>query len=855
MTCTAVSTLKGSPQLPMLPSQPPTTSSGWQALRIIIQTILQQIQGAAGATGVNVIPQQYALFGGSILPPMTATNCTVALDTSTVLFGKGSLKITITGANASVNFGSGFPLSPYSSWLISFFTQASAQVAGSITITTPANTYTTDFTSPTGSGWQRLYDTLNLIADASTSFGVSFAFPNASGQTVWIDGSQMEPWSNVPMGPSPFISTSPALSLDNMPDGSTYLRMPGSNMDVNRRGLIDFTQGGHLGKIIDNIGDGATYGRTLGAGLRAGHAAYTADSGGTIHSIKGVGDTQTLSLDGEIADGLTYLRMPGANMDPARRALIDFTQAGHLGKSLANVPDDSGSSRYAVLAVDTNRRPLIDFTQGAHVGKVLDNIPDGTTYARTVASDLTSNRLDFSKGLLNKQLDNIPDGTTYIRGTASIGTATDLPIQNAFCSEPLNPDSSVPGWIMPTVAGSALYYDTGSPDTGYTQDLVLRTPTTPGALDVNQPAKFACVPGDSVAITARVKAASGVYSGAFINFLSASGGYLVGVNAATTSTSWTTVSAVGVAPAGTAYAQLVFYCSAPVSGQAYAALQWVRASINDVRVAGSGAQVGDQRNLLPILSAGAQAVWQNLSITYTAAAGSPATATISVTAAQILGLLAAGGLVSYNASSASVTGTGGTSPTYYLYYLDPAYSGGTQTLYATTNANDLRGQLGIVYIGSVVVAFPTSGSGSGSGGGGLCVADDMYVRPHRLAGAAQPGDEFDCVDFPTGQGKHVRKLLAVTRGKEQCVRLVAENGCALVCSISTPFDTVDGRELRAPDMLGERVLTDLGLSPLVKITPVGLRNVSRNHLGGVSYAAGELPDRRIYSHNTSTSKP
>ena len=245
MTCTSVSTLKGSPQLPMLPSQPPTTPSGWQAMRIIIQTILQQIQGAAGATGVNVIPQQYALFGGNVLPPMTATNCTVALDTSTVLFGKGSLKITITGANASVNFGSGFPVSPYSAWLISFFTQASAQVAGSITITTPANSYTTDFTSPTGSGWQRLYDTLNLVADASTSFGVSFTFPNASGQTVWIDGTQMEPWSNVPMGPSPFISTSPALSLDNVPDGSSYLRIASthvvSNVAYNFKGVWQST--------------------------------------------------------------------------------------------------------------------------------------------------------------------------------------------------------------------------------------------------------------------------------------------------------------------------------------------------------------------------------------------------------------------------------------------------------------------------------------------------------------------------------------------------------------------------------------------------------------------------------------
>ena len=576
MTCTSVSTLKGSPQLPMLPSQPPTTSSGWQALRIIIQTILQQIQGAAGATGVNVIPQQYALFGASTLPPITATNCTVALDTSTVLFGVGSLKITITGANATVSFGTGFPVSPNASWLISFFTQASAQVAGSITITTPAKTYTTDFTSPTSQGWQRLYDTLNLVADDSTSFGVSFSFPSASGQTVWIDGSQMEPWSNVPMGPSPFISTSGALTVDNLPDGSTYARTLASDQTSNR---------------------------------------------------------------------------------------IDFS------KALLN--------------------------------KQLDNIPDGSTYARTVASDQTSNRIDFSKALLNKELDNIPDGSTYAR--------------------------------------------------------ILGTQLSSGA--------------------------------------------------------------------------------------------------HKLTIAGSGMQIADQRNAAPILTAGAQTVWQNLSITYTAAAGTPATATISVTAAQILGLVAGGGLVSYNASSASVTGTGGTSPTYFLYYIDPAYSGGTQTLYATTTGNDLRQQLGIVYIGSVVVAFPTSGTGGGSGGGGLCVADDMFVRERLRAGEAKPGDVFDCVDLPTGQHRHQRPMLGVTRGTEECVRIVTDRGAALVCSISTPFDTVDGRMLLAPQMLGEEVLTDDGIERVVSVTPVGRRSVSRIHLGGVSYAAGEDPARRIYSHNTATVKP
>jgi hypothetical protein len=276
---------------------------------------------------------------------------------------------------------------------------------------------------------------------------------------------------------------------------------------------------------------------------------------------------------------------------------------------------------------------------------------------------------------------------------------------------------------------------------------------------------------------------------------------------------------------------------------------------NDVRVAGSGAQVGDQLNLHPILTAGAQAVWQNLSITYTAAAGSPATATISVSAAQILGLKHSGGLVSYNASSASVTGAGGTSATYQLYYLDPTGLGGTQTLYATQTGNDLRQQLGIVYIGSVAVTFPTSGSGGGSGGGGLCVTERMFIRRGRRAVDAIAGEIFDCADFPTrGLERFERALLSMDRGESECVHLIADDGCELECSVTTPFDLLDGGEALAPDMLGERVLTDCGIARIVEVLPIGAHKVCRMHFGGISYAAGLHADRRIYSHNT-VSKP
>jgi hypothetical protein len=42
-------------------------------------------------------------------------------------------------------------------------------------------------------------------------------------------------------------------NLDAIADGATYQRMPTANMDANRRGLMDFTQTGHIGKLAANV--------------------------------------------------------------------------------------------------------------------------------------------------------------------------------------------------------------------------------------------------------------------------------------------------------------------------------------------------------------------------------------------------------------------------------------------------------------------------------------------------------------------------------------------------------------------------------------------------------------------------
>ena len=137
----------------------------------------------------------------------------------------------------------------------------------------------------------------------------------------------------------------------------------------------------------------------------------------------------------------------------------------------------------------------------------------------------------------------------------------------------------------------------------------------------------------------------------------------------------------------------------------------------NLTIAGSGQRVGDQRNLPPISSMNLGYKYTG-SVSYSASAGSPATATISVGAGQSL---IGSSSISYNAMTANVTGTGGTSVTYFLYIdetVNTSQWGGSKTLQVTTSGTAIYQSDNRVWLGSVRVTFPSSGSGSGSGGGG-----------------------------------------------------------------------------------------------------------------------------------------
>lgn len=233
-------------------------------------------------------------------------------------------------------------------------------------------------------------------------------------------------------------------------------------------------------------------------------------------------------------------------------------------------------------------------------------------------------------------------------------------------------------------------------------------------------------------------------------------------------------------------------------------------------------------------------------VTYSASAGTPATATISVAAFSII---SGSRTIPYNAMSVGVSHAAGTVQ-YFLYCDDPVAAGGTQTLVATTNGDDVYKNEGRLYIGDVSVTFPASGTTSGGGGRvDSCVCLNMHLAEGLMAGEAELGQIIDVLDLPISDIPFRRAIQGLRAAQMPCVRLTTDGGAVLELSEETPFDLLDRRTAAARDMFGELVVTDHGIERVVSVERIGLRWVARLSVGGVSYAAGRDPKHRIYSHN------
>ena len=269
--------------------------------------------------------------------------------------------------------------------------------------------------------------------------------------------------------------------------------------------------------------------------------------------------------------------------------------------------------------------------------------------------------------------------------------------------------------------------------------------------------------------------------------------------------------------------------------------------VHKLTVPTSGIQLGDQRNLPGIAT-------QNLHYLYNGAisySATTTTATISVAAgSSYIGTAS----ISYNACSVGTTGTAGTAVNYFLYFDDATYAGGSQTLVATTTPTVIYQNDGRVYVGSVTVNYPATGTtaGTGSGGGGGCVTVDTVLPTHDHAADVVVGDQLiiaNPITFVERKG-----IVSCVQVKfAECVRLHTVSGIELDCSVSAPIAIADGSLVLAPDLLDHIIpVCDFGeyrYEKVIKVEPLGIKQIVHITCENDLFLAGRLQGRYILHHN------
>ncbi len=286
---------------------------------------------------------------------------------------------------------------------------------------------------------------------------------------------------------------------------------------------------------------------------------------------------------------------------------------------------------------------------------------------------------------------------------------------------------------------------------------------------------------------------------------------------------------------------------------------------------GSGHRLGNQRNLPAINGMNMRYRTVNTSTRSPSSllhySSTPTTATIDLPAA-VSALYGSSGDVNYNTmTTATITNTG-TAPNnfdYHIYVEDPNYAGGTpagglqyaKAILNVTDSNVLFQNDGYVYLGTITVGFPSSGTGGatgGSGGGGSCVAHGEKVYTDRGwldAEEVNPGDKLlvlteDNEDYEWSICQDVKE------DWELCCKLTGvDSGISVIVSTSTPITTKDG--ITDVDNLEDKLLPFYEDGKLwweaVTAEKAGLRKVRKIEVNQKTYVAGSEAGRGIATHN------
>ncbi|HEX5305754.1 MAG TPA: hypothetical protein VFW82_06705 [Dyella sp.] len=442
-------------------------------------------------------------------------------------------------------------------------------------------------------------------------------------------------------------------------------------------------------------------------------------------------------------------------------------------------------------------------------------------------------------------LDELPDGSIFQRSMQ--GWVSEL-VDNADFELALDSAGNVPGWS--SYGGATLSLSTSSPFSGAQK---LQVSSDAGAnFGAISNRKYPVKAGDSVSVVAEVYGQSGAPGSVAAIFYNASGAafYIASSDNPVYST-WNRVSLVFSAPSGSSYFRILLYNKNTSGGTTY--FDQVRLSINDVRVAGSGARLGDLRNQVMAGVGNYGAGWSGGTISYSATSSS---ATITASAAT---LRVGPDTLAYNQSSTTVSGPhDGNQHTYYLYYDDDTYAGGSRTLHATESRIVAQSANGRLFVGQVSFYFPSSGT-SGGGGGMTCPdenawvlrADPNGIRPDWAVQAktVRAGHFLRLTDGTAGLVTHSERKPA------ERVRVFDENGATLTCSTSAPLELAGtaGECVLAPDATGRKIkaLADgVAFAPFVwKVEEAGPGYVQHITCQNACFWTGDDPGYLFGHHN------
>ena len=145
----------------------------------------------------------------------------------------------------------------------------------------------------------------------------------------------------------------------------------------------------------------------------------------------------------------------------------------------------------------------------------------------------------------------------------------------------------------------------------------------------------------------------------------------------------------------------------------------------------------------------------------------------------------------------------------------------------------------------------------GGGGGSSSVWVNSYLPSGILSGDAQPGDDLLLLS-PDYSGAVKGEVITTRTSTQQMVTLISESGIRLTVSDSTPLTLRNGGTLLSIHAVGAElpVQDENGFrwEKIVSVMPAGEGEVATIFCDNQCYAAGDAPDRFIWTHNQAVDK-